>query len=413
MSGQDVIELELSTMAHGGEALGHWHGKVVFVQGGVPGEVVRARIVQDGKRWARADLLSVLTASPSRVEPPCPHFPACGGCQWQHIAYETQLHYKRQIVVEQLQHLGLVRDPLVRPVIGMREPWSYRNHAQFAADRSLRLGFQAAYSHAVVPVERCLILHPMLNELRHLMEVDWPDLVRLSLRAGIHTGEKMCIFEAESDEPPALEVDVDVSCVFRLHDGRDIVLIGSEAYHELLGDRRFRISASSFFQVNTEMATAVVDAVRSYLDPQPDDTLLDIFSGVGTIGLSLADQVGRVIGVEEDFSAIADARANAGDMADVTFPGGSAEALLPGLQEQVSKAVIDPPRQGCGPQVIEALRRLAPRRIVYVSCDPATLARDAALLVQSGYALAEVQPVDMFPQTYHIETVSLWQPVVA
>ncbi len=410
MTGRQVIELELSTMAHGGEALGHWQGKVVFVPGAIPGEVVRARIVEDRKRWARADLLRVLTASPHRVEPPCPHFAVCGGCQWQHIAYEAQLCYKRQVVIEQLQHLGHIPDPPVRSPIGMREPWSYRNHAQFAAMGSGQLGFQAARSHNIVPVDRCLVLHPLLSELRRVLEVDWPELVRLALRAGIYTGDKMCIFEAESDEPPALEVDVEVSCVFRLSDGRDIALIGSDSYHELLRHRRFRISASSFFQVNTEQAETILDIARSYLDPQPDDTLLDVFCGVGAIGLSLADQVGSVIGIEEHPAAIADARANACDAANATFLDGAAEALLPRLQERASKVVLDPPRQGCGPQVIGALQRLAPRRIVYVSCDPATLARDAVLLVQSGYNLTEVQPVDMFPQTYHIETVSLWQP---
>jgi len=413
MTGRQVIELELSAMAHGGEALGHRQGKVVFVPGAIPGEVVRARVVEDRNRWSRADLLAVLTASPHRIEPPCPYFGTCGGCQWQHIAYEAQLRYKRQVVIQQLQHLGHIQDPPVYPLVGMREPWSYRNHAQFAVTGSGRLGFQAAHSRDVVPIDRCLILHPLLGELRRVLEVDWSDLTRLSLRAGIHTGDRMCIFEAESDEPPALEVDVEVSCVFRLRDGRDIPLIGLDAYHELIRGRRFRVSASSFLQVNTEQAETVIEIIRSYLDPQPDDTLLDVYCGVGSIGLSLADQVGSLIGIEEHPAAVADARANASDTVHVTFMEGDAQAVLSDLREPVSKVVLDPPRQGCGPQVIESLRHLAPRRIVYVSCDPATLARDAVLLAQTGYSLVEVQPVDMFPQTYHIETVSLWQPAVA
>jgi 23S rRNA (uracil1939-C5)-methyltransferase len=439
MAKETLINLDLTAPANLGQAMGRHEGKVIFVPGGLPGERVRVQIVEDHKRWARGELLEVLRASPDRVDPPCPYYGRCGGCHWQHARYEAQLAYKHQVVVDQLQRLGRLEAPTVRPPIGsgralgapavegVAGPWFYRNHAQFVAAGSGELGFLAARSHDVVPIERCLLLHPLLDEMHAALDpsgrasgrsLDWPELRRLILRAGIHTGERMCIFEAEAGaapdggapvgEAPELEVDLPISCLLRTRDGGDAVLIGSSVYHEVLKGRTYRVSSSSFFQVNTEQAETLLDAVYAYLDPQPADTLLDLYCGVGVLGLSVADRVGQVIGIEEDGVAIADARANAGSASPVRFMEGKAEVLLAECQETVTKVVLDPPRSGCESAVLDALLRLRPQRIVYVSCDPTTLARDAARLAQGGYVLAEAQPVDMFPQTYHVETVALW-----
>ena len=319
--------------------------------------------------------------------------------------------YKHRIVREQLQRLGRLEAPVVRSTLGMVEPWFYRNHAQFTVAESGELGFQTAGSHEVTPVDRCLLLHPLLDEMHAVLDLDWPELRRLILRAGLRTGEQMCVFEAEDDDAPELEVDLPLSCLLRLHHGSDVVLIGSNAYHEVLHGRTYRVSSSSFFQVNTEQANVLLDVVLAYLDPQADDTLLDLYCGVGVMGLTAADQVRQVIGIEEHPAAIADACANRDANSDsrVRFIAGKAEAILPGLESKITKVVLDPPRSGCQPGVLDALLRLAPERIVYVSCDPTTLARDAALLTRGGYDLVEVQPVDMFPQTYHVEAVALWR----
>ncbi|MBN1642293.1 MAG: class I SAM-dependent RNA methyltransferase [Anaerolineae bacterium] len=403
----DAFELELQAMSHLGQALGRHEGKVVFVGGAIPGEVVRARVVEDQKRWARAELDDVVVPSPHRVAPPCPYYGECGGCHWQHIDAAAQLAYKRGIVVDQLARLGNRQAP-VQPTLGMdTEPWFYRNHVQFAVDAEGALGFQAARSHRIVAIERCLLLHPLLDELHAVLDLDWPDLRRVSLRAGIHTGEQMVILETEGDDVPELEIDVPVSCVLRRADGADVPLIGSDVYHEALRGRRFQVSASSFFQVNTRQAEAMLDVVAGYLDPHPTETLLDVYCGVGAIGLSLVDRIGRLIAVEEHSAAVRDARANARAHGAATVIEGRAEDVLPGLEEQVDSAVIDPPRQGCKPEVLRALLRLAPQRIVYVSCDPGTMARDVVALCGAGYRLSELQPIDMFPQSYHIETVSL------
>ncbi len=393
-------------MAHGGEALGRDGGRVIFVAGALPGEMVRARVTDEKKRWARARLLQVLEPSPQRVEPACPYFGICGGCHWQHMRYEAQLEYKKQVVTDQLGRLGHIADPPVRPTLGMARPWAYRNNVQLAVDGSGRLGFRAARSHEVVHVAGCLLFHPLLAELHGALDVRWPALRRLTLRAGVRTGERLVILE--TDDPGLAPVDLPASCVVKKRDGREVIVSGQGVYHEVLGGRRFRVSAGSFFQVNTEQAERLASLVADYLEPHADDVLLDLYCGVGTFGLLVRGEVSRVIAVEGHPAAAADARANAGDDDRYILLEGCAEEVLSGVKG-VTKAVLDPPRRGCGRQVLAALLRLSPRRIVYVSCDPATMARDAALLVAGGYELACVQPLDMFPQTFHVETVSLWR----
>jgi 23S rRNA (uracil1939-C5)-methyltransferase len=402
-------------MAHGGAALGRHEGKVVFVPYAVPGEKALVEIVEDKGRYARGRLVEVLSPSAQRVLPPCPHFgsqaPAvavgCGGCHWQHIAYEAQLEFKQRIVQDQLARIGRFEGVPVKPVTASPEPWCYRNHVQFTLDEHGRLGFKEAESQRVVPIEECHIMHPFLEEVFYALDLDLPELERLSLRCGIHTGQRMAVFETSEDEPFELEVDLPVACVFLLSDGRTATLIGQEYISEILAGQEYRISANSFFQVNTPQAEELVRLVRDYLAPTGNEVLLDAYCGVGVFGLSLAGEVGQVIGLEESPSAVADARFNAGPADNVEFIEGRVEEVLPSLGTPVDLAVLDPPRQGCASEALTALAGLTPARMVYVSCDPATLARDTRRLIQAGYQLVEVQPVDMFPQTYHIENVAL------
>ena len=406
----DTIELELTGMANSGEALGRHDNKVIFVPSGVAGDRVRARVIEDRKRYARAELVDLLEASPDRTTAPCPYFGTCGGCQWQHIDYAAQLAFKQDILAGQLTRLGRLQDPPVEPAIGMSDPWAYRNNVQLGVSRDGRLGFMAAQSHDIVPIADCLIMAPILRELYPSFDLEWPGMRRLSLRAGINTEEVMIVFESEDDLTPELEVDLPVSCVLLRSDGSAFPLIGDPYYYELLRERPFRVSAGSFFQVNTPGAEVLLTLVERYLAPTGDETLLDVFCGVGTFGLSLARRVSQVIGIEAAPSAIEDARANSGDVDNVAWLEGPAEQMLSTLEAPAQLAVLDPPREGCPPGTLEALARLKPHRVVYVSCDTATLARDAARLTQLGYQLQVAQPVDMFPQTRHIETVTLWEP---
>ena len=211
--------VQLEDMAHGGDAVGRHEGKVIFIPYGIAGESVRVEITRDRERFAHARLLEVLVASPQRVQPPCPYFGTCGGCQWQHIQYGSQLEYKQGIVRTQLQRIAGLSDIVVRPTLGMADPWHYRNHMQFNSSRDGRLGLMAAGSHQVVPIDHCLLMHPLLEEMFDSLDIELFGLQRLSLRAGVNTGEQMIIFETEDDQPPEVEVDLPLSCALLLSDG--------------------------------------------------------------------------------------------------------------------------------------------------------------------------------------------------
>ena len=403
----EQMTLSLTDMAHGGEAVGRCGGKVVFVPYAIPGETVRVEVVRDKGRFARARLLDIVAASPQRVSAPCPHFGVCGGCHWQHVEYPAQLDYKRSIVLGQLQRIAGLAEAPVHPTLGMEEPWHYRNHVQFSVSKDNRLGFMAAGSHRVVPIERCLLMHALLEELYECLDIELPGLRRLTLRAGANTGERMIVLEMEEDQPPEVEVDFPVSFVLLLSDGTPVTLLGSSYIHERLAGRSYRVSAPSFFQVNTRQAETLVSLVGTYLKATADDTVIDAYCGVGAFALELAKTAGQVVGIESSAAALADAQANAAGVNNVRFVHGPVAENLSLLDWRTPLAVVDPPREGLGQDVVAGLARLAVQRIVYVSCDPATLARDIKGMVAAGYALRTVQPVDMFPQTYHIETVSL------
>lgn len=373
----------------------------------LPGEHVRVRIIEQHKKFARGELVEILQPAAERVNPPCRHFGVCGGCQWQHAAYPAQLAFKRHILQGQLEHLGALREVSVAPVLGMETPWNWRNHVQFAADAEGNLGFLAARSHQIVPIEECYLLHPYLEDILVSLDLELPTLKRLSLRAGANTGDLMVIIETGDDEPPELDAELAASFVWMAPDGSPVTLVGRDYIEEEIAGRRYRLSANSFFQVNTEQAEHLVRLVGEALAPEGTETLLDLYCGVGVFGLALAERVQQVIGIEENLYAIEDAEANAQALGNVRLFAGRVEEILPDLPDAVQLVVVDPPRSGIEPAALQALIQLAPRRIAYVSCDPASLARDLKTLAVSGYVARHVQPVDMFPQTYHIESITL------
>lgn len=403
----DTIVLRLHDLSSQGDAVGRHEGKVVFVPLGLPGELVRVALDEDRGRYARARLLDVLDPSPERVQPPCPYYGLCGGCHLQHMTYAAQLAYKQGLVRSQLQKIAHIDGRAVRPILGMDEPWAYRNHIQLSSQPEGLLGFQAWRSHEIIAVESCLLTHPFLDEIWEALDLDLEGAQRVSLRAGLATGEQMLILEGDDSSLPELEVDVPISCVYLGSEGELVVMAGDSYLHEELGGRRYRISAPSFFQVNTAQAERMLSVVEELLDPRTSETLVDAYCGVGALSLFIAPKVGRVVGIESSPWAIEDALHNANEQDAVEFRCGAVEDVLPELDVRADAIVLDPPRSGCSPRALQALLRCAPRRIVYVSCDVATLARDVRQLVAKGYELAVVQPIDMFPQTHHIESVAL------
>lgn len=406
------IALQLSAMAHGGPALGRYEGRIIFVPYGVPGDKVVVEIETSKKDWARARLIEVVEPSPDRVSPPCPYFGphGCGGCQWQHIHYEAQLRYKTAVVHDQLVRLAGLREAPVRPMQSVGEPWAYRNHVQLHPAPE-GLGYISADDdRRVQPIAQCLIMHPLLTELYEQLDLEIEGLVQLALRAGVRTGQRMVIFETEDEEPFEIEVDVPVSCVLLRRDGLPITLVGWDYLEEEVAGHRYKVSAGSFFQINTAGAEALVHTVRDVLAPQAHQRLLDLYAGVGLFSVPLARQVAQVIAIEENPIAVLDAQENLqrAGVDNVEVIQGDVTEILYTLEGPIELAVADPPRAGCGMAVVTRLAELGVERLALVACDPATLARDARTLGEYGYRLLEVRPLDLFPQTYHIESVALF-----
>lgn len=412
-----MLTLEITSLSHSGEGIARHEGRVVFVPFALPGETVRAEIVEDKKNFQRARLVEVLKASPDRITPPCPHHfspvighssPACGGCQLQHLAYPAQVAHKTQLVIEQLVRVGGWSEAearrIVRPTVPAPQPFGYRNQVQFALTPDGQLGFKAASSNAIVPITECYIAAPALMHMRQRLTVESvPELERLTLRATAE--DELIVFESEADAPE-IEVNWPVSVALLRPDGASMALAGRDYLIETIKGRPFKISAGSFFQVNTAVAEKLVNEVLAALTLRANDTVLELYCGVGLFTAFIAPDVQRVIGIEVSESAVEDAAANLDEVENVEIYCAPAEAVLPSLEIKPEVALIDPPRAGCTLEVLDSLLALKPRVIVYVACDAATFARDAKRLAAGRYKLEAVQPFDMFPQTHHVECVA-------
>ncbi|RAQ96180.1 23S rRNA (uracil-5-)-methyltransferase RumA [Thermogemmatispora tikiterensis] len=442
------IDVELTDLAYGGDAVGRYEGRVLFVPGGIPGERVRVEIVEERRGHARAALLEVLRPAPERVEPRYPQLTDCG-CQWQHIAYPAQLTWKAHIVRQLLVRIGKQPDAVVHPTIGMPagvSPWHYRNIAQFSTGPNCEIGFQLTDSHDVQDLEDCPLLHPALDMvyqrvraklLKYFGDALGQMIQKFTIRGAVGTvspaggsGETAravptlltiqarpgSIIEAPQQLAHELITIAPgiVGVIIERVGGRfGRVVVGQEFLTDMVLGKRFRVSADSFFQVNITQAATLIERTLAMLEPRRSDVVLDGYSGVGLFSAFLANHAARVIAIESQPSAVTDARANAllNNQSNITTIEGTLERLLGQLhyrRERIDLAVIDPPRAGCHPKALQGLLALAPRAICYVSCDPSTLARDIATLCAGDrYRLIAAQPIDMFPQTYHIECVAL------
>ncbi|MGD8822330.1 MAG: class I SAM-dependent RNA methyltransferase, partial [Anaerolineales bacterium] len=402
----DVITLTLEGMAYGGEAFGReQEGRMVFVPFGLPDEVVRVELVDVHKRWARARMLEVLEPSPVRIDPRCRHFGICGGCHYQQLPYEEQLKVKRDVLRSQLERIGKFEDPPVAPTVPSPSPWEARNHLQFSLSAEGELGFMETGSNQVVAIQECFLPEPALGDLwpRFTAESE-PPFSRVGMRVG-DEGQAMIVLHSQEDPLIELEIDLPASIVW-LGPGGAAVLAGEGFLVQSINGRPFQVSAGSFFQVNSLLAGSLVDQALTSLDIQPGQKVLDLYAGVGLFSAFIAQAGADLIAVESSPWACSDFEINLEEFDQVALYQASVEQALPLLEIEPHAVLLDPPRGGVEREALERLIQMAPSRIVYVSCDPATLARDGRILAEGGYRLEQVTPYDMFPQTYHIESIS-------
>ena len=399
-----MIELSPTTMAHLGEAVARVDGKAHFVAGAMPGEVVLGEVVLDKGAWARVELSSIAKPAPGRVEPPCRHFSTCGGCQWQFAGYETQLEWKTDIVAGQLRHLGRIDAPVVRPAVTAGDPYAYRNRMDFRVVAG-KPALYRARSRELVPLDECLLLLPGLDRLFARLG-NLGNIRRITMRMSATTGQSLLIVDGPL--PDSLD---DVDGIIQRTTAGSRIVSGRGWIEEDIAGNRLRISGSSFFQSNTAAAALLVDLAKEALEPRPGETLLDAYAGGGIFGISLAPTEGRVVAVEASRTSVRDLRRNfaAAGIDNIHIAFGPVETVVPELGEYWQIAVVDPPRPGLGREGVAAITAAMPRAIAYVSCDPAGLARDTTYLHSAGYELVWAAPVDLFPQTFHIETVAKFE----
>ncbi len=444
----EFYEIDIDGLGHEGEGVGRIENFTVFVPLSLPGDKAKIKIVKVKKSHAYGKLIEIIKPSENRQEPICQVFDKCGGCSLQHIQYGKQLELKKKIVEDALLRLGKLKDVIVHDTIGMDNTYRYRNKAQFPIsggkqNEEIQIGFYAPRSHEIVAIDKCFLQHEVNDEIIALVkgwmrkynvsaydEATGKGLVRhVFTRVGFKSGEVMLVIVTNSKELPYKKDLIDalrngqsnlVSVVQNINNkrtnvvlgGENIVLWGRDYIVDFIEDIKFKISPLSFYQVNPIQTEVLYNKALEFAKLNAEETVFDLYCGIGTISLFLARKVKKVIGVELVKEAIVDAKNNAdlNGINNVEFHVGAAEDVVSRLYSEGVNAdvvVIDPPRKGCDEVLLDVIVKIEPKRVVYVSCNPATLARDLRYLEDRGYKTVEVQPVDMFPQTAHVECCCL------
>ena len=456
MKKNDELTVRIEDISVSGEGIGRAEGMVLFVKDTVPGDLARVRIMKMKKTYGYARLMELLEASQDRVEPRCPSARSCGGCQLQHMSYARQLQFKTEKVRNNLMRIGGFDEALLQqimePIIGMEDPWRYRNKAQFPVGKDsnghIVTGFYAGRTHRIIPNRDCvlgieenqeildlIIAHMEQYHIEPYDESTGKGLVRhVLIRSGYSTGELLVCLIINGTELPyaeeladrlftvpgmtSLSLNVNRSRGNRILGEEVILLRGRATITDTIGAVRYQISPISFFQVNPVQTEKLYATALEYAGLTGGETVWDLYCGIGTISLFLAQKAARVYGVEIVPEAVRDAESNAelNGFGNTRFFAGKAEEILPefyenerqqGRKPYADVMVVDPPRKGCDAALLETMLKMRPERIVYVSCDSATLARDLKILAAGGYELRRVRAADMFPQGVHVETVVL------
>ncbi|WP_391117494.1 23S rRNA (uracil(1939)-C(5))-methyltransferase RlmD [Psychrobacillus sp. L3] len=441
----DRITVHIEDLTHDGAGVAKVDGYPLFIPGGLPNETAEIHVLKTLKNYGFAKLINIVEPSPFRVKAPCPVFSECGGCQLQHMTYEGQLVWKENMVRNVLKRIGKIDAPVL-PIKGMEKPWEYRNKSQIPFDLEngqVVAGFYQSKSHRIADTNTCLIQSDSADRLLRAVKVKALelDLVpyneenrkgqlrHLVVRKARKTGEVMVVLVTKhpklSKEDAIIEfiqtIEPNVTSIIQNVNNRNTnvifgdetnVLWGKAVIEDRIGDVRFEISARSFYQVNPEQTEVLYKQALDYAQLSGDETVIDAYCGIGTISLFLAQKAKQVLGVEIVPQAIEDAKRNAelNGFTNTYFEAGPAEEVIPKWYKEGKQAdvlVVDPPRKGCDEALLTTIIEQRPKRVVYVSCNPATLARDLRILEDGGYKTMEVQPVDMFPQTTHVECCAL------
>lgn len=441
-----LLELTIDNLSDRGDGVGRWQDRVVFVPDTVPGDRLQVRLTWVKPSYGFGQTVDIIEASSQRVRPACIVADKCGGCQWQTVAYDAQLAAKHRHVVEALQRIGNFEHPRVDPVLAATPPLRYRNKATYPVTRSqqgtLKAGYYRKGTHQIVNLNQCPIqdqrLDPLLSAVKQSIQAQgWSiynekrhrgQIRHIALRIGRHTGEQLLtlvckepFLGVEEQAQTWLQTHPNLKGVcLNLNPAKTNAIFGAETtciagqgtLEEQFMGLRFQIQPTTFFQINTEQAEALVGVILKELALTGTETVLDAYCGVGTLSLPLAQQAARCVGIEVQATAVEQAKHNAmiNGLENTDFYVGAVENLILAHAQQLSTIdviVLDPPRKGCNPAVLEALKTLQPPRLVYMSCNPATLARDLKQLCHQGpYRLMRVQPADFFPQTAHVECVA-------
>ncbi len=437
-------EIEIVGLGDSGEGIGSFEGLKIFVEGALPTEKIQVQIVEVKKNYALGKLEKILIESSDRVQPQCKYFPACGGCQIQHLNYQAQLKIKQQKVIDAVERIGKIFDAEILPTLGMKNFSNYRNKMQFPVgkiDGNFVCGCYEKKSHKIIDVADCLIQREGNNKILRAVKLlakkfnlepydekkHTGFLRHIMGRVGC-TGELMIVLvTANKNFPQAKNFCAEIKKILpevtsiqqniqpeknNVILGRETkILFGSSTIIDRLGNLRFNISARSFFQVNTAQAEILYQTALNFAELTGNEIVIDAYCGTGTIGLFMSKLAHKIIGIEIEPAAIEDAKKNAleNKISNAEFFVGDAVKFIPKLYNKkifADVVVVDPPRAGCAKKVLETFAAMQPKKIVYVSCNAATLARDLKILLELGYKTTKIQPVDMFPQTAHIESVA-------
>ena len=436
-----VVELEITDLNTSGEGVGRHEGRVVFVPNTVTGDRALAKIVQSKAKFDKAKVQQILTPSPHRTRPSCIVADKCGGCQWQHVQIEYQREAKRQQIIQAFQRIGGFEGLEVQPILHTAKSLNYRNKSTYPFARSATGQVQAGYyrvrSHKLVNLNQCPVqderLHPLLKDIKQdIQQRGWSiydevshrgKLRHLALRIGSNTGEMLLTLVTASDKLTGIAEQAQlwlekypelVGVCLNINRDRTNAILGKTTYtvagkpyvREIFAGVELHITADTFFQVNTGAAELLLNAIVDRLNLTGNENIIDAYCGVGTFSLPLAKKVKQVVGIEVNATSIQQAKQNAvlNQIKNVDFYTGKVRDYIERVDFQPDILLLDPPRKGCASQVVEAIIKVLPSRIVYVSCKPSTLARDIKLLCQSGmYHPVCVQPADFFPQTTHVE----------